>query len=155
MANRKRGISLIFHDKKGISHDLFFNVFELILAAIVILSLLNFVSDVAEQTIFKKNYLARDISLLVNTLYAAPVQVEYTYDEDLSDLVFEFSESRLSLYQEGGGEGVKIFYLFGEDKNVPFPVPDPNQYPILTYGEEATRMKFIKSPLGMEIDKVD
>ena len=151
MANRERGKTLIFNDKKGIIHDLFFNVFELILAFIVVLALLNFVSDVAEQTIFKKNYLARDISLLVNTLYAAPGKVEYTYDEDLSELVFEFSESRISLYKEGGEEGVKIFYLFGEDKNVPFPDP----YPVLTYGEEAARMKFVKSPLGMEVDKVD
>ena len=149
MINRKRGIRIIFKNRKGISHDLFFNVFELILAFIVILALLNFVSDVAEQTIFKKHYLARDISLLVNTLYAAPISADYTYDEDMKELILEFSENRISIYGEGEEEGVRPFYLFGEDKRAPFPVP----YPVLTYGKETTRMKFVKTPLSMDVEK--
>jgi len=147
MINKKRGISLIFSNKKGIIHDLFFNVFELILAFIVILSLLNFVSDVAEQTLFRKNYLARDISLLVNTLYAAPAKVEYVYDGDMKDMVIEFSENRIRVHRVDEKEqGVRALYLFGENLGAPF-----DSYPILTYDEKSTRMYFDKLPGGLGV----
>lgn len=138
--NIKRGKILIFNNRKGISHDLFFNVFELILAFIVILALLNFVSDVAEQTLYKKNFLARDISLLINALYTAPTKVDYTYEEDMQELIFEFSKNRINIYKEGEEDDVNVFYIFGEDTIASFSDP----YPVLTYGKETTRMKFVK-----------
>ena len=119
MQRKKRGVNL-FNNKDGISHDLFFNVFELILAAIVIIALFQFVNDVAEQTIFAKNYFARDMALLVNALYAAPGEVDYTYNEDTSNFIFDFNSNRLTVYEEGDSEDNRnILYFYAENKNIP------------------------------------
>jgi len=140
MMNIKRGKILIFNNRKGISHDLFFNVFELILAFIVILALFNFIGDIAELTLFKRNYLARDISLLVNALYAAPEKVDYTYREDMSKLRLVLSGGRISFYEKDQEDDVEAFYFFGENTKAAF-----GPYAIITYGEEATTLDFTKS----------
>ncbi len=138
MQRKKRG-SKIFNNKKGISHDLFFNVFELILAAIVIIALFEFVNDVAEQTIFAKNYFARDMSLLVNALYAAPGDVSYIYNEDTSKFIFDFNSNRAVVYEEGDSEDNRnILYFYAENENQPF------QDTTLSH-EEGKKIKFSKS----------
>jgi len=116
----KRGIRL-FSNRNGISHDLFFNVFELVLAFIVILALFQFLTDVIEQTIFEKNFLARDLSVLVNTLYAAPGKVVYNYNEDLDSFILNFEESKIKVFEiDEAEEDVTTFYLFAENDEVPF-----------------------------------
>jgi hypothetical protein len=142
MPEKKIGARL-FNNKKGISHDLFFNVFELILAAIVIIALLQFVNDVAEQTIFAKNYFARDISILVNALYAAPGDVDYIYNEDTSKFIFDFNSNRLTVYEEKDPEDNRnIFYFYAENKNYPF------QDTALSH-EDGRRIKFSKSGISV------
>ena len=137
MQGKKRG--RLFNDKSGISHDLFFNVFELILAAIVIIALFKFVNDVAEQTIFAKNYFARDMSLLVNALYAAPGEVSYIYNEDTSNFIFDFNSNKLTVYEEGDTEENRnILYFYAENENIPF------QDTALSH-EEGKKIKFSKS----------
>ena len=147
---RKKG-GRLFNNKNAISHDLFFNVFELIMATIVIIALFKFVNDVAEQTIFAKNYFARDMSLLVNALYAAPGKVTtYTYDEDTSGFIFDFKDNRLTVYEDGDSvDNRNIFYLYAENKNFPF--HDATLTP-----SEGEKIKFSKSytvnPGGLAID---
>ena len=50
---KKRRSRLIFNNKNGVNQELFFNIFEVVLAFIVILSLFYFINDVAKQTIFE------------------------------------------------------------------------------------------------------
>jgi hypothetical protein len=150
MAN-KRGKILFFNDKKGLSHTIFFNVFELILAFIVALALFNFITDIAEQTIFEKNYLVRDLSLLINTLYAAPGEVVYNYTEDVSKFTLDFTVSKITIYQKGREDeeddsDETIFYLFSENKNIPF------EYKTLSY-EEQTEIGFLKLDQSLDVDK--
>ena len=138
MQRKKRGARL-FNNKKGISHDLFFNVFELILAAIVIIALFQFVNDVAEQTIFAKNYFARDTALLVNALYAAPGDVAYAYNENTSKFIFDFNSNKLTVYEEGDSEDNRnILYFYAENENTPF-------QDTALISEEGKRIKFSKS----------
>ena len=138
MQIKKRGAKL-FNNKSGISHDLFFNVFELILAAIVIIALFKFVNDVAEQTIFAKNYFARDMALLVNALYAAPGEVSYIYNEDTSKFRFAFNSNKLTVYEEGDSEDNRnIIYFYAENENTPFP-------DITVINEDGKRIRFSKS----------
>jgi len=146
MQRKKRGANL-FKYKNGISHDLFFNVFELILAAIVIIALFRFVNDVAEQTIFAKNYFARDISLLVNALYAAPGKVTYTYAENTSKFILDFNDNKLTVYEEGDSEDKRnIFYLYAENKNLPF------QDTTLRYQEDK-KINFLKSGINLAVSQ--
>ena len=114
---------LLLNNKKGISDEMFFNIFEIVLAFIVILSLFNFVSGVVKQTIFEKNYLARDASALVNTIYAAPGDLEYTYYENAkgNTFLFNFMQNKIEIYEpQETDSSSRVFYLFAEDKNTPF-----------------------------------
>jgi len=143
----KRGIKLFFN-RKGISHDLFFNVFELILAFIVVLAIFQFITDVVEQTIFEKNYLARDLSLLVNTLYAAPGEVSYNYGEDLNSFILNFEESKLSVFEKDEKEeDVITFYLFAENEELPFIHKKINE------GAEKIDIGFFKSDGTIKVKK--
>ena len=138
MQRKKRGARL-FNNKKGISHDLFFNVFELILAAIVIIALFQFVNDVAEQTIFAKNYFARDTALLINALYTAPGDVAYIYNENTGKFIFDFADNKVTVYEEGDSEDNRnILYFYAENENTPF-------QDTALISEEGKRIKFSKS----------
>lgn len=153
MMNKKRGKAFVFNGKKGITHDLFFNVFGLLLAFIVALALFNFVNDIIKQSIFEKNYLARDLALVVNTLYAAPGEVVYIYGEDTDKFIIDFTGNieedynKVSVYLEEESNR-NIFYLFAEDKNMPF------QYKILSSGEEELEIIFHKSDM-LDVDKLN
>jgi len=144
---KKRGIRLIFN-RKGISHDLFFNVFELVLAFIVILALFQFITDVVEQTIFEKNFLARDLSVLVNTLYAAPGNVVYNYDEDMDNFILNFEKNKISVFEKGENEDdVTTFYLFAENNEIPFIVNK------LEVNSKKITIIFDKSERNLKVDK--
>ena len=146
MACKKRAAPLL-RSKKAISHEMFLNVFELVLATIVMLALLSFVKSVVNNSIFEKNYLSRDTAILLNTIYAAPGDVSYSYKENTgkSSFIFKFSPGRVEIndasdhksvldYVSGvdisskKGEGAShekedqksnapVFYLFAENKN--------------------------------------
>lgn len=139
MIAKKRG-KAIFKNKKAstISHDLFFNVFELVLAIIVILALFNFVSDVAKQTIFEKNYLARDMAILINILYSAPGDVAYYYDENTDKFTFDFQPNKIVIYKPEDKENPQS-YPFAENKNMQF------RYNTLTSKQDRERIVFSKS----------
>ena len=98
MSHNKR-VTSILRNKKGISYEVFFDVFQVILGIIVALALVNFVQSVVERTIFEKNYLARDLGTLTNTLYSAPGDVNYTYKEktDKFSFVFRFSPNKVEV----------------------------------------------------------
>ena len=113
----------LFKGKKGISDEVFFNIFELILAMIVIVSLLKFINDVSEQTIFEKNYLARDMALLINTLYTAPGDVSYIYNEDTANFkfIYGFMPNKVEVYEkEEALQQNHPFYPFAENKKIKF-----------------------------------
>ncbi len=140
---RNKTISkLLFNNKKGISDEMFFNIFEIVLAFIVILSLFNFVTGVVKQTIFEKNYLARDASALVNTIYAAPGDLEYTYYENSKGNTFQFNfmQNKVEVYEpQETDSSSRVFYLFAEDKNTPF------KYLIIKNDKGSINLKFKKT----------
>ena len=156
----------LFKGKKGISDEIFFNVFEIILAIIVIVSLLNFINDVSEQTIFEKDYLARDMALLINTLYTAPGDVSYTYNENApkSKFIYEFSPNKVEVYgKEEALQQNHPFYMFAENKYIslayttietdfiPVLVPFKDSYRV---GEKGiVKMNVIKSNNQISISK--
>ena len=147
---KKKGSRLIFNNKNGINQELFFNIFEVVLAFIVILSLFYFINDVVKQTIFEKNYLARDLAILVNTIYSAPGDVNYDYKEnsDKFQFVFNFTPNKVEVYSyEEKEPGEHLNYLFGEDKIIAF------GYKNLIYDKENVKIEFLKSDDYINIDK--
>jgi len=131
------------------TNELFFNIFELVLAFIVILALFNFVNGVVKQTIFEKDYLARDLALLVSTLYAAPGQVTYSYNENSKDSSFvsAFMQNKVEVYEKGEAEQSRISYPFAENKNIMF------RYNSLENDKGAVSIEFHKSDNSISVTK--
>lgn len=172
MVHQKRGIRWIFHGKKGVTHDLFFNLFEFLLFGFVILALLFFIRDVSNQTIFEKNYLARDLATVSNAVYAAPGDVVYTYKETSGKFSFTFNfvknkieindlnlqqsftksitgEKYLPNNQENQESNAIIFYPFAENKNIDF------NYKSIGSEQGSVQIRFLKSSNSIDVQKAD
>ena len=154
MISKKRGRNLLFRNKKAISNELFFNVFELVLAAIVILALYNFINSVVDSTIFEKNYLARDLAMLTNTVYSSPGDLSYTYSETSRKFMFIFDfkhnsvqvtdKSRAGFFSSIPADSdLPVSYLFAENKNLAFG-------PVIV-DEGLIKIGFIKSEGGVNV----
>jgi len=66
--------------KKGqAEHEGIFIIFEILLAISVVFFLTQKISNFKDNTIFDKNFLARDVALTLNTLSFAPGNAEYHY----------------------------------------------------------------------------
>lgn len=117
----KRGIKL-FHSKKGLDIDLWFNVFELVIVVLVGYVLFDLVNSESNNTKFEKNYLARDNALLLNMIYASPGDITYNYPYSYSErsnkFVFNFKQNKIEVYEPDELiEGGVVSYPFAEDKN--------------------------------------
>ncbi len=75
-------------------------IFKFVFVAIVFLLMLKFVDDATNNTLLEKNYYARDFSLMLDTLYAAPGNVHYSYPADQFEqkhFLFEVNNSRVNV----------------------------------------------------------
>ena len=149
MMSKKRDAFLIFQNKRGFTHEIFFHVFELVMAAIVLVALFYFINDIANQTIFERNFMARDLTLLLNTLYSAPGDVSYEYKASLADLNFDFAKNKVEISNIQGKESTKAFYPFAKNKNMQF------QDRELVYNKEYVRIKFYKTSELVNVVKPD
>lgn len=70
----------------------------IILAIMIFLGLMIFVKDAADDTLLEKTYYAKDISLLMTTISAAPGNLEYNYEipED-TDLVIKIKDNNVEV----------------------------------------------------------
>ncbi len=130
MPYKKRVIS-ISRNKKGISYIVFFDTFQAILGIIIALALLNFVWSVIEHTIFEKNYLARDLGTLANTIYSAPGDVNYNYEEQTGkfSFIFGFSPNKIEV-RDATSMGEPIY------KTIVRTTSGIGQRPLSSVGEE-------------------
>ncbi|MBI4453244.1 hypothetical protein HY636_01230 [Candidatus Woesearchaeota archaeon] len=147
MVSKEKESTSVFCSNRGMSHDLFFNIFELVLASIILLALLYFINDISEQTIFEKNFMARDLALLINTIYAAPGEVKYNYNENMEGFIFDFSDSKVEIKRKQDDESANVFYPFAKTKNIPF--SDKR----LNYEKEIVKIIFSKSADSVDITK--
>ena len=109
-----------FCEKRGAAaQEVFYRFLGLLLAAIVLGMLLAAVNDTAENTLFEKNYIARDLSLLITTIYASPGELIYIYDlgEYAGKFDFAFKGSIITVSDEKG----KVQYWYGADKVIQDP----------------------------------
>jgi hypothetical protein len=117
-----RGKRGYWKNKRGLEHETFFTMFDIILAVVVFIALLNYVVDVQKKTIFERNYLARDMALLINAVSAASGDLTYTYLESLSSSVekhpyiFDFSGNKVGI--KNLEEGNVMQYPFAENTNM-------------------------------------
>lgn len=68
----------MIRQKRGASVLILFRATEIVLLGVAILCLLMIGFKLGETT-YEKNLIARDMALLIDTIYASPGDVEYTY----------------------------------------------------------------------------
>lgn len=59
--------------------------------------------DYASGKVALKTAAARDIALILDTIYASPYDVKIEYDYDLSDFTVEISEKKVKIYDPSYG----------------------------------------------------
>jgi hypothetical protein len=57
-----------------------FAAFSLVFAALVVFGQFHVVTNILDASALEKNYLARDIALVLDAVYAAPGEVTYSYE---------------------------------------------------------------------------
>lgn len=119
------------------------------LAILVYFILQSYVKSIDEDTEFQKIFLARDISLLTNTLYAPPGKVDYTYSFDkldLSKFKFEFKA-----FSATDNHPVVLVERDGLAKNYPYGKPHNSNDQYLISGPKS--IKFSKTDKKITISK--
>lgn len=91
-----------------------FIVFQLLMIASIFALLMMYVSSLREQTLFTKVALSRDLAFVVNSVYSAPGNLEYTYyatELNLSQFDYKFDNQNVNILE---GD-LPTIYPFGED----------------------------------------
>lgn len=132
----------MFKQKRGqITTMVLWFMIDLVLAIVIFFILSSYVDRAAEYTTFEKNFLARDIALLIDTLYAAPGNVITNYSQDTLWFTFKFDKNQVQIYDitENPNPPMsdRALYPFIEDRNLKF------EYKIITPGVKAQKSKSI------------
>ena len=131
--------------KKGASEVLILKAFDMVLAAITILTMLMFLKNTWDDTFLEKTYMARDLGMLITTAYASPGELDYCYYEDHG---YKFSygiENSLITIKDRKGE---VTYSYLDDSARPVPaliVPYDETKPDLAFFE------IIKDSSGVKV----
>lgn len=128
--------------KKGASAIVLLRAFDLLLAAGLIIMMIKFWGDVRDDTFLEKNYLARDIAMLITASHASPGELTYCYYE-VSDFMFNYvlQDSQIFVEDSKG----KASYRYIEDRN--FPIPQLNE----RYNKEKPVVAFEISKKGGQV----
>jgi len=104
-------------NKKGYMQTLWFVILEGAVLLMFIITGFAFMSDMADGTTYWKNFYARDVALLVDTMEAAPGEVSFNYNflNTPKDLQIELNNDSVEVYE----------YVEGVDKSRVTPASFP------------------------------
>ncbi len=92
-------------------------IIQLVLALVVGIGLMYFVVGVKNNTMLEKNYLSKDLALLINTIYAAPEYVYYKYnvpEVGLLDYDITIASQKVQVVEKVEN-AFPIYYPFADD----------------------------------------
>lgn len=110
---------------------LIYMAFGILAAGLIISGIVNkSLKDIKGETL-EKNYIARDIALVVDAIYAAPGDLEYAYSERSYKYVVEFSDGRVFVKKNAEDMNIGVYGFFdgglkGSDKLKAVFVPNKN-----------------------------
>jgi len=105
--------------KKGdMEQTIYFVIFEIILVAITAIALFNYTNNLAKSTSFEREAMSRDLALLIDTIYMAPGNLHYTYDNNYTTFDFRviFGNSIVEVSEEG--KPITPFFYYGANPNI-------------------------------------
>jgi len=112
-----------FLNKKAMTNQVYHILFQILIAITVYWTLQSYIDSVAEDTMFEKSYLSKDLALLTDTIYSSPGEVRYLYTNDKAELnkfEFEFSNQKVSVSEIEAEEKLEAKYPYGEDLKFPY-----------------------------------
>jgi hypothetical protein len=127
-------------NKRGeISYDVLIN---LVLASMVVVAISYYIADVATDSLFEQNFMARDIALTTDSVYAAPGDVTIICDTTLNPNVlffvrtfpqtnfsFAFQNSNVYVFKRIliGAYSSPATYPFAESQGMEFYTPEVDE----------------------------
>lgn len=131
--------------KKGIVEQIQFEtIMELILAAIVAVALFVYVANVSSNALFEQNFMARDLGLLIDAIYAAPGNISCIYDTTIAEnkivfvkffpetkFSFLFKDSVVNVFTTESNLEKPAEYYFGTDSQIKFDPTDRLKYNLI------------------------
>ena len=153
-------------NKKGDTSLLVYVIIVLLIVILIATSLWVYIDDLAKNKKFEREFLARDISLLVTSIYASPnkVLVGYSYqgpkitskvkNKDNTEYLlmtteftftYDFKQNLLEVYDYGTNptDLNKASYYYIEDKSILFPEKKI----------ESNHMKFVKDNYNLYVEE--
>ncbi len=88
-------------NKKGMTNETFMLILDVAVAFFFFMAIFGFVRSVKDNTIFEKNYLTRDISLMIETVIASPHLLNYEYPENITNFTIGISENTVRVWDLG------------------------------------------------------
>ena len=120
---KKRGKAKNFLNRKAQTNPVYHILFQILIAVTVYWILQSYIDSVANDTLFEKSYLSKDLALLTDTIYSSQGEVNYLYTNDKAELnkfEFDFSKQKISVSEIEAKEKLKAEYPYGEDLKFPY-----------------------------------
>ena len=130
--------------KKAQTFETLWWLINFFLLAVILISMLLVISDLNSSTALERKYIAKDIALLVNNLYASPNNVLYYYPENEFPFGVKFEDSQVKVLGSIESDLVSKNYFFVEDSHIVFRDKEFGPFPIGEYSGDET----IFIPLG-------
>jgi len=143
---QKRGFKFLNKKSQLITRNMIIHLGMIGILFLISFVLFSYVKSIEKDTEFQKIFLSRDLALMMNTLYSAPGNVEYTYSFDKLDLSkFKFEFKSLEDKQVAGVIDESIA------KTYPYAKPSQSKEENLVYN--ANSIKFSKNAAKLTVTK--
>lgn len=140
----KRGLSRFFASKRAEESMLYELLIALVFVGVLALFYFNFINNLVNNSVYERNYYARDTALTASVMYAAPGDVSYTYGiKPLNeyDFLMTLGDSTIVIKDES-------------DQDAKYSYPEDAQFknPELAFNtKNIERILFTKSKHSLEI----
>jgi hypothetical protein len=105
--------------KKGAVNISWAKAAGVLLAGIVIFAMINFLANLQDNTFLEKNFVARDLGMMITTVQGSPGDVVYCYDvvgKYNDKFNYEIGNSRVAVIDQKN-ENVRAVHWYLEDKD--------------------------------------
>ncbi|MBN2368475.1 phosphodiester glycosidase family protein [Candidatus Woesearchaeota archaeon] len=104
--------------KKAQTNETQWWLINFILLAVILVIMIAVITDLNASTSLERKHLAKDIALLVNSIYGSPNGLLYYYPENRFDFSIGFEEAKVKVFGKSDNDLVAKTYFFVEDSNV-------------------------------------
>ena len=134
----------LFLGKQAVTNEIYHILIQILIAVIIFFILQSYIDSVEKNTIFEKSYLAKDIGLLINTIYTGAGTSQYSYTNERAELhrfEFEFMEQKLKVSESQAKSKIEAYQPYAEDKSLPLTDTALREPTILTFSKNKDKIQ--------------